>query len=120
MIGSVLDQTEIWTANGHIVKVADMDDRYRGNVVRWLERRAESLVWNYFTGQIATFLCGPLAPQGEMAFENISNAIDRDEDAALADPIAWLRSKPLVVELLKPQSIDGASSFGGEVEEYRS
>lgn len=84
----LLEQDVWWKPkDGDPVRVEEIDDRWRGNLIRFLERRAERLKFKYELSLIT----GP-QPSGDMACDAFDSAC-----SALFDQSAleWLRDQPL-------------------------
>ena len=95
-ISWVFDQDEVWTADGRNVPIDEMDDRYRENVVRWLERQADYLVWAYWGSSLKLW-----GDPNEMSDGVYSSYMRRlaEGDRAFGDPIEWLHGTKLVKKL---------------------
>ncbi|HRE00730.1 MAG TPA: hypothetical protein PLV68_05490 [Ilumatobacteraceae bacterium] len=83
-----LDQGTWWkNAAGEWIEVPSIDARYAGNIIGWLERRAQQLHWLYCLA-----LCDMGGPQGDMASLAWDDELD---DVSRADPLPWLQSTAL-------------------------
>jgi len=114
-VSHFLDQNEWWvTRGGQRIKLHEMSATHRRNVVRHLEHRAAAIEQAYtlselrwLTRPIATVVGvdhegrdieGPpasLMPGGEMA----QDALNAEWERRQADPVGWLHTTALVMEL---------------------
>jgi len=91
-----LEQGEAWKPNGRsAVHIRDMDDRWRYNASRWLERRAKAFAQGYVWGLVQ--VPGPTA---EMASDMFAAGVDEETEFAERDPVAWIRTTPLYRSLV--------------------
>jgi hypothetical protein len=89
----LLDQKEIWVdRQGVSHKVAEMDPRYAGNVVRFLERQAEGIADRYCFAMLSV----PLPDGGTEAYDIVTSDFERTMDEVLDDSRSWLQRTPLV------------------------
>lgn len=78
----ILNQGKIWRDSlGNVHRIADMDDDYRLNVVRMLERGVHLIV-KYAVFELS---CGYLPDENTMAYLSASSAIDRKVNSMQAD-----------------------------------
>lgn len=83
----LLQQDEIWIdASGNEHQIADMDERYRGNVVRFLQSRIEIMASAFLLG--ADF--GPMPTEGTIAYYDVTAEIEHIVKDILRDPMQWL------------------------------
>lgn len=90
-----LDQSKVWRPNGKpLTPIADMDEEWRFNASRFLDRRAYRIALEY--GLEETFVVGgQLAMASENARDGIERAMAQEDEQRTADPIAWIRSTRL-------------------------
>lgn len=85
-VHELLAQGDVWVSKGGAEhRIADMDADYCGNVIRFLERRADTLALDHA-------LFAPNVPVSEIVPETRE---------AIADPARWLANQPLMVALRK-------------------
>lgn len=127
----LLEQADIWIdRQGRRHDVAEMTTRYKRNVIQFLERHAKNLALAHSVGQINAIFApigrevtgvdengqdvlGGLVhggPRGEAAQDALDAAINAEDVLKDADPVAWIRSTPLVSRMLD----DIAAGRGGE------
>jgi len=101
-IPEALNQKATWAdRDGNVYKIAEMDPVYARNVHTFLLRRADQMANAY-----GLYLTASRMPEGEMAFDAVSDAIDREFDAMSKNAEAWLAEKPLL-RALKERAISG-------------
>lgn len=89
-------QKNVWVdreGNEHVI--AEMDPRYAANVVKFLERRAAGVALKYSTA----LAFAPMPGEWTNAYDIVTAGIERQWDEMDADPVAWLRKKPLMIAL---------------------
>jgi len=95
---ALLGQKKVWIdKQGVKHKVKDIDAGYAANIIRFLERRANSIK---FATDLAIIeeVSGPMGPGGDAA----NDALDAEIDRLWAeDPKEWLHRQPLLVALNK-------------------
>lgn len=91
----VLRQDVTWTANGYNLPIADMERSHKVNVVRWLHGQATWLAITYWGAYVAVIE----SQTSENTFDSMVDGLDREANAAIADPHAWLDGTPLVRKL---------------------
>lgn len=93
-----LNQGQVWRPNGKPpVAIADMDQEWRYNAARWLERGAVAIGQRYSLDSslwLAVQLGSPLGPS-ENAADRIERDIERENAEIDRDPVAWIRTTPL-------------------------
>lgn len=131
-IYALLEQDQIWfDIRSQRHEIAEMSVRYKANVIGWLERRAHGFAVMYGIGKEAR-IWGASAPvvigvddngdpiesrksysmaptPGSMAADMLEAELDAETTKQLADPVAWIRTTPLVRRLLD----DIANGRGG-------
>lgn len=95
----VLNQAEVWTANGHLIRLEDMERSHKINVIAWLERQAHWLLACHIREQCA-YLAQIEPVMGEMAFDSVESSTILQLEDALTDPLTWLRSTVLMSQLV--------------------
>ena len=75
----------------HVTYIGELDPMHRVFLWRFLMRRA----WSIQNTISFNWLCGPLAPRGDMAMLDVEQMTDEMAD----DPRGWLRSTPFVMAL---------------------
>lgn len=127
----LFNQDRVWVdAQGAVHQLDEMSARYKGNVVRFIERRAGILGWKYGLGELEAIFApvgreilgfdedgqprlGRLVeggPRGDAACDAVESFIDEADRARAADPVAWIRTTKLMQRLCA----DVAAGVGGE------
>jgi len=91
----VLNQDVTWTADGHNIAIDAMERSHKVNVVRWLHAQAGWLAFAWWGHYIALVESNTTVN----TFDSMAQGLEREADAALADPHAWLDGTPLVRKL---------------------
>lgn len=89
----LLEQQKVWRSNGDVIKLKKMSRPHRLHLLAWLERNAQR-----FTDplQVRNFRALGLV-QGHVS-EGVEWALDSfaaEAEAAAADPVRWMRQRPL-------------------------
>lgn len=88
----ILHQDEYWIVrSGEVVRLADMSPSHRGNLLRFLRKRARGIEFH----DMLFLFGGPFAPRGEMAQE----FLEREMELRAEDPLKWLNETKLVKRL---------------------
>lgn len=100
------NQGEIWfPRDGKPVRISDMDESWRANARRFIERRAAMIELQYSLGEMAilakpieafsyyqnTWVTTDSFPSGDAAMDAFENEMESRAD----DPVAWLRTTTL-------------------------
>lgn len=107
------NQSKMWQPNGRpLIAITDMEEAWRHNAARWLERRATWFEVHYTFGElnglskptwqpVAITLGGEMVDDGPLVSEldsmgeHASEAFDSMLEQRGADPVAWIRTTPL-------------------------
>lgn len=102
----VLDQAETWTDKNEVVHpIEGMDGRYALNVYNYLKGKAQVLGFHYGM-HLATL---GLPPEDSAAYDDVLDAIDREQERIGTDPLGWLKDKPLMRALVARVAFDRIS-----------
>lgn len=133
-----LSQGERWLPNGRpSVAIADMDQEWRFNAARWLERRAASFALRYSFGEIE-HLARPtmvevlgIDENGADILGETSSALDRMPEAVeyamdnefqdrMNEPATWIRTTALHKALVKglPKRGSGLDNLADRAKHY--
>ena len=135
---ALLNQDQVWVdVNGNLHQIDAMSVRYKGNVIRFVERRAKTLGMGYALGEIAAIFApigrevindqgddhvvlpngevkyGAIVyggPRGDMACDALENQLAEDDARRSADPVGWIRDTKLMRRLIA----DVDAGLGGE------
>lgn len=103
MLDQLLDQGNKWIdKEGVEHEIADMDGRYALNVYNWLKDRAETIGFRYELNLIST----GLPPVDTAAYDDVTDAIEREQERIHNDAVAWLLDKPLLRALRARVAMD--------------
>jgi hypothetical protein len=94
----LLNQDEQWKPNGKpLVAITDMDETWRYNTIRFLERRAKKLALTYTFEEAARLdhMFGSGMGPSETTMDALLGELDRDAQERTLHPVRWLRSTPL-------------------------
>lgn len=113
-----LNQGEFWYPDGRPrLPITEMDDRWRGNAARWLERDARSFLAAYQLGELERMTApvwldvvgvkdgqpvtaGPARSELDSMSDASMDAFVADDDERQSDPAAWIRTTDLYKALL--------------------
>lgn len=96
-LDQLLDQADVWIDKEDARhEIETMDGRYALNVYNWLKSRAAQIGFRY-----AINLAGMNLPDEDtVAYDQVTEAIDREQDRISDNPEAWIVDKPLMRALL--------------------
>ncbi|GLY55342.1 hypothetical protein [Lentzea sp. NBRC 102530] len=93
----LLEQDEVWVdVHGTEHDISDMEPRYVGNVIRFMERKAQALINGYAWSMVKTT---SMPGADTHAFDVVTAAFGAELDEMYRDPVAWLRELPLMKAL---------------------
>ncbi len=103
MDSQTLDQAEVWIdKEGVSHRIEDMPGRYALNVYDWLRARHQGIAWRYASSLWTVRLPDP----DTAAFDDVSDAIEREQHRISEDSLAWLLDKPLLRALRARIALD--------------
>lgn len=98
----LLHQTQWWNAESGRVRLDDMQDSHRANLLGWLDVRAAQIAdvasW-YWVAELGR-------PHGGMATMALEDIAEEEWNEIHADPLAWLRATPFYRRLLELRDRD--------------
>jgi hypothetical protein len=107
-----LDQGEQWKPNGKpMLPIADMNDKWRRNAARWLERNAAKIAVHYELAEAIRFdaiVASPPGP-GDDAAHAIEDEMARAAHDRARDPQGWIRTTTLHRALLADLPAESAT-----------
>ena len=101
----LLHQTEWWRAEAGPVRLDDMNNGHRANLLNWLDARAAVIAYSagwYWVAELGRH-------HGDIASKILEKLADAEWDAISTDPHGWLQATPFylrMVELLDADHVD--------------
>lgn len=123
------NQGEMWKPDKRpFVRVADMDEVWRFNTTRWLERNAHTFATRYGVGEVSSLseplyqnvvdargnaaFVGPMLSEFDVMSDRFQEDVAQWDEDRIADPVAWIRTTTLYRALAEGLPTEGAELEG--------
>lgn len=103
----ILEQRELWHRDRTPIRLEEMDDTHRRNLLAWIDRHATKIVRLAWWGAVDYWSTELGRPHGDWAYDALERTSEAETDQMNEDPVGWLHDTPFYRRLAELVAADG-------------